>query len=231
MIRLLQAIVGALGSAFRSRASLVAENLALRQQLAVLRAGRRPRLRPIDRAFWVVFSRTWSRWVDVLAIVKPATVIGWHRRGYARLWAAKSRRVGRPPGLSMPSSDEFGVAWSRSEVRLVDLKTAAGHDVPLLTGIIDDVGFSPSNEFLFAIERDRGLIRVDVRSKQAQTVESRPPYHHVRGRIEKSWKASYELNVPYDYWNRVPDSSKVFEVDLREHDLRAARALLVPPSH
>jgi hypothetical protein len=50
------AIVGALGCAFRSRASLVAENLALRQQLAVLRVGRRPRLRPIDRAFWVALA-------------------------------------------------------------------------------------------------------------------------------------------------------------------------------
>src|SRR6516225_2947608 len=91
------AIVGALRSASRSRASLVAENLALRQQLAVLRVGRRPRLRPIDRAFWAVLSRVWSRWRDVVAIVTPATVIGWHRRGFARFWAYKSRRSGRPP--------------------------------------------------------------------------------------------------------------------------------------
>jgi hypothetical protein len=66
------------------RASLVAENLAQRQQLAVLRVGRRPHLRPIDRAFWVVLSRAWSRWVEVLAIVKPATVVGWHRRVFLR---------------------------------------------------------------------------------------------------------------------------------------------------
>jgi hypothetical protein len=56
VLALLEAIVGALLSAFRSRANLVAENLVLRQQLAV----------------WVVVSRVWSRWVDVLAIVKPA---------------------------------------------------------------------------------------------------------------------------------------------------------------
>jgi transposase InsO family protein len=53
-------------------------------------------LRAVDRAFWVILSRVWSRWVDVLAIVKPATVIGWHRRGYARFWAYKTRRPGRP---------------------------------------------------------------------------------------------------------------------------------------
>jgi transposase InsO family protein len=97
VIALLEAVVGALGSAFRSRASLVAENLALRQQLAVMKVGRRPRLRPIDRAFWVVVSRVWSRWADVLAIVKPATVIAWHRRGYATFWTYRSRRPGRPP--------------------------------------------------------------------------------------------------------------------------------------
>ena len=95
---LLQAIVGSLVAALRPRASLVAENLALRQQLAILhRATPRPQLRPIDRGFWVVLSKVWSRWSDVLAIVKPATVIGWHRRAFARFWAWKSRRVGRPP--------------------------------------------------------------------------------------------------------------------------------------
>ena len=76
MVTLLEAIVGAVLAALRPRASLVLENLALRQQLSILRRSRRrPRLRPLDRAFWVVLSRTWSRWADVLAIVKPATVI------------------------------------------------------------------------------------------------------------------------------------------------------------
>jgi transposase InsO family protein len=98
VVALLKAILGAFFAACRPGASLVVENLALRQQLAVLRrAAPRPRLRPMDRAFWVVLSRTWSRWTDVLAIVKPATVVGWHRRGLARFWARKSRPVGRPP--------------------------------------------------------------------------------------------------------------------------------------
>jgi hypothetical protein len=42
-------------------------------------------------------SRTWSRWAEVLAIVRPETVIAWHRRGFARFWTRKSRRAGRPP--------------------------------------------------------------------------------------------------------------------------------------
>ena len=98
MKAILEAVVGALLAALRPRALLFAENLVLRQQLAILRrATPRPRLRPIDRAFWVIVSRMWSRWAECLAIVQPATVIGWHRRGFARWWAWKSRRVGRPP--------------------------------------------------------------------------------------------------------------------------------------
>ena len=98
MVAILSALVGAFIAAFRPRASLVVENLVLRQQLAVLKRERpRPPLRPMNRAFWVVVSRVWSRWADALAIVKPATVIRWHRRGFARFWARKSKRVGRPP--------------------------------------------------------------------------------------------------------------------------------------
>jgi putative transposase len=97
MLALLQATLGTLLAAFRPRASLVLENLALRQQLAILRrCAPRPRLRPFDRAFWVLLSRRWSRWADALAIVKPATVIAWHRRRFARFWANQSKPIGRP---------------------------------------------------------------------------------------------------------------------------------------
>ena len=65
------------------RAALAAENLALRQQLAVLhRSARRPRLRQHDRLFWVWLSRLWSDWHSCLLIVKPDTVIAWHRQGF-----------------------------------------------------------------------------------------------------------------------------------------------------
>ena len=64
MVAFLMAVVGALRAALRSRVSLVAENLALRQQLAILRRQtKRARLTPLDRAFWSVLSRAWSRWV------------------------------------------------------------------------------------------------------------------------------------------------------------------------
>ena len=98
MKAILEAVVGALFAALRPRANLFAENLVLRQQFAILRrATPRPRLRPIDRAFWVIVSRLRSRWAECLAIVQPGTVIAWHRRNFARWWAWKSRPVGRPP--------------------------------------------------------------------------------------------------------------------------------------
>ncbi len=132
MVHVLEAIVGALVSAFRSRANLVAENLVLRQQLAVLKVGRRPQLTPVDRAFWVVVSRVWSRWVDALAIVKPATVIASHRRGYAKCWAYRSRRPGRPP--LAPAIIELIVTMARdnptwSRRRIAAELAKLGHDV------------------------------------------------------------------------------------------------------
>ena len=64
----------------------------LRQQLANLRrTSGRPRLRKSDRAFWLVLSRLWSRWADVLVVVKPDTVVRWHRAGFRLFWRWKSR--------------------------------------------------------------------------------------------------------------------------------------------
>ena len=80
------------------RLTLAAENLALRQQLAVLQQSlARPRLRPRDRRFWVWLSRLWSNWRSVLVIVKPETVIRWHRWGFRYYWRWKSRKRGGRP--------------------------------------------------------------------------------------------------------------------------------------
>jgi putative transposase len=82
---------------FADRAALVAENLALRQQLAVLRrTAKRPRLRKRDRIFWVWLRRFWSGWRSSLLIVKPDSVVRWHRRGFKLYWRWKSRKTGRP---------------------------------------------------------------------------------------------------------------------------------------
>ena len=81
------------------RLVLVTENLALRQQLLVLhRSTHRPRLRHRDRLFWIALSKLWLNWRSILVIVKPETVIKWHRQGFKCYWRWKSRagRVGCP---------------------------------------------------------------------------------------------------------------------------------------
>jgi hypothetical protein len=83
----------------RSRASLAAENLALRHQLGVLqRSARRPRLRQRDRVFWVWLSRLWSGWRSSPVIVQLETVVRWHWQGFKLYWRWKSRprKPGRP---------------------------------------------------------------------------------------------------------------------------------------
>lgn len=83
---------------FQNRTSLVAENLALRQQLANLhRTSPKPRLRTRVRIFWVLLSRWFTGWRDWLVVVKPDTVVRWHREGYRLFWRRKSRsKLGRP---------------------------------------------------------------------------------------------------------------------------------------
>ena len=80
---------------FRGRPQLALENLALRQQLAILRhKAPRPRLRRADRAFWVTLARVWDQWRSALILVRPETVLRWHRLGFRYFWRWKSR--GRP---------------------------------------------------------------------------------------------------------------------------------------
>jgi len=88
-------LVVAIFAAVKDRADLVAENIALRHQLACLtHRKKRPSLRPADRFLWAVFCRFWPRWRDLLVMVKPATVVGWHRQGFKLFWKWKSRKRG-----------------------------------------------------------------------------------------------------------------------------------------
>jgi putative transposase len=77
-------------------AAIAAENLALRQQLAVFKREQpRPRLKRLDRLFWVILSRLWRDWRSALVIVQPETVCRWHRAGFRLFWRWKSQH-GRP---------------------------------------------------------------------------------------------------------------------------------------
>jgi putative transposase len=101
MLNLLWCLVLASRSLLATHRDLALENLALRHQVAVLKrtvGTRRPHLNRWDRGLWVVLCRLWSGWQEALAIVQPATVIRWHRKGFRRFWSKKSRarRSGRP---------------------------------------------------------------------------------------------------------------------------------------
>ena len=82
----------------RSRSDTALEVLALRQQVAVMKGKRpQPQLNSLDQIFWTTLRRFWSRWTDVLVIVRPETAIDWHRAGFRFYWRWRSRpRGGRP---------------------------------------------------------------------------------------------------------------------------------------
>src|SRR5260221_9177266 len=89
----------ALVGAFRSRASLEAENTILRHQLNVLRrqSPKRPTFGMLDRLIFAGLYRLAPKVLGALAIVKPETVIKWHRAGFRSYWRGETRgRGGRP---------------------------------------------------------------------------------------------------------------------------------------
>jgi len=93
------ACIWAFFSAFSRHRDLALENLALRQQLAIFKLRHpRPRLRPTDRIFWGWLSKIWAGWRGALIVVKPETVIAWHRQAFRFYWRWLSRRksIGRP---------------------------------------------------------------------------------------------------------------------------------------
>lgn len=96
----LHVLAAAASATFKSRAALQLENLALRHQLGVLhRSVKRPRLTAADRLLRAWLSEVWADWRSTLCIVKPETIIAWHRKGFRLFWTCKIRhgQPGRPP--------------------------------------------------------------------------------------------------------------------------------------
>lgn len=97
MFTLLFKVLKIIRSKFHITSNLVAQNLVLRQQLSIMqRRNKRPKLKTIDRVFWILLSRFWKPWRKSLIIFKPETVISWHRKGFRLFWKHKSRSIGRP---------------------------------------------------------------------------------------------------------------------------------------
>src|ERR1700738_1876581 len=100
MIGLLCFVVAVLASPFKSKIRLEAENAALRHQLGVLRRRLqgRGRLTNNDRLFFVQLYLWFPSILPALMIIRPETLVGWHRAGFRRYWRWQSRRRGgRPP--------------------------------------------------------------------------------------------------------------------------------------
>ena len=109
MLELLRCLHTVLVGLLRDRQDLVLENLLLRHQLAVaLRSRPRPKLRARDKLLWVLARRFCPMWHHHLVLVRPATVIGWHRRGWRLFWRWRSRSRGGRPRHSAEIRDLIG---------------------------------------------------------------------------------------------------------------------------
>ena len=94
---MLRLFFGLLSRCVSSRRDLLLENLALRQQLAVLKARHpQPRFAAPDKLFWVLLRGLWPGWKQALVLMQPETVVGWHRAGFKLYWKWLSRH--RSPG-------------------------------------------------------------------------------------------------------------------------------------
>src|SRR3981081_4487997 len=98
MVTILSTLVSLLSFRVRSRASLELELVALRHQVTVMRRQHLGRLRlfSTDRLLWVWLYRIWPQCLNAMVLVKPATVVQWHRKGFRLYWRWRSRRPGRP---------------------------------------------------------------------------------------------------------------------------------------
>jgi putative transposase len=111
--------------------------LALRQQVAVLKRQRpRPTLTRLDRFFWTTLRHLWPRWSDVLLVVKPETVVRWHRAGFRLYWRWRSRQRGGRPRI-------------REEIRTL-IRLHEGQTREDLRHGEDDVHVADRQEFLLA---------------------------------------------------------------------------------
>ncbi len=96
---ILPLIIRLIYSLFRSQRQLALENLALRQQVVMLRQSvKKPQPSVADKLFWIIFSRYVDGWRKILYALHPDTVVRWHRQGFRFYWRWKSRgsKSGRP---------------------------------------------------------------------------------------------------------------------------------------
>src|SRR5208282_3613562 len=95
--RMLGDLVHFLSLGLHSRTSLAAENLFLRKQLAFYQERKvKPRRADNPTRFTLVLLSRWFNWRDALIVVRPRTLIAWHRKGFRLFWRWKSEAGRRP---------------------------------------------------------------------------------------------------------------------------------------
>ena len=98
MLELFRVLLPTLPALFRKQHELVVENLLLRHQIQIaLRSRRRPPFKKMDRGFWLLVRRLYPAWRQHLVLVRPETVLRWHRHGWRLYWRWSSgTHLGRP---------------------------------------------------------------------------------------------------------------------------------------
>jgi putative transposase len=136
-------------AAFRTRAALPLEILALRHQVCALqRSVKRPQLTPADRFLWIWLCAIWNDWRSGIFLVKASTVIGWHRKGFRLVWTGKIRG-GKPGRPAVPEE-------IRDLIRTMSRENPIGgapriHDELLKLGI--DIGETSVSKYLIRRRR------------------------------------------------------------------------------
>jgi hypothetical protein len=152
LVEILKTVLSALRSIFQSRAALLAENVVLRQQIIVLhRSVPKPRLRARDRVVLALTVRVFGSVLKALTIVRPETVVRWHRSFWRLLWRRKSGRpVGRPPADAdlrtmirryWKENPLWGVDRIAGELCKLGYKASGAGTPPTRIGVILDVWY------------------------------------------------------------------------------------------
>jgi len=96
VIELFKLFILSIKSSIKTKTSLIVENIILRHQIIIYQRKKKPRLKNLDRIVFCFASKIWNDWKSAIVIVKPSTVISWHRKGFKMYWRWKSRKKGRP---------------------------------------------------------------------------------------------------------------------------------------
>jgi hypothetical protein len=123
MMALLCFFVRLLASSFKSNSRLEAENAALRHQLTVLQGKVRGRVQftNSDRLFFIQLYRWFPSILKAMTIIRPETLVRWHRAGFRRYWRWRSRRVGGRSRIERPPRVFENKMFNRGEEPLFRL--------------------------------------------------------------------------------------------------------------